>query len=84
VVVGEWKKVQADERRRGRKRERAFADSGVVTTCSSEIRFLGGGGESAECTQTKGAQLRQKNQSYQARKKRQESITDALTESLSS
>jgi len=35
-------KVQADERRRGRKRVRAFADLGVVTTFSSEIRFLGG------------------------------------------
>ena len=71
-------KVQADERRRGRKRERAFADLGVVTTCSTEIRFLGGG-ESAECTTDE-----RRTVAYQARKKRQESITDALTESLSS
>lgn len=70
--------------RGGRKRERAFADLGVVTTCSTEIRFLGGKASQLSAPQTKGAQLRQKNQSYQARKKQQESITDALTESLSS
>jgi len=38
---------------KGREEEREkelVAELGVVTTCSSEIRFLGGGGESAECT----------------------------------
>jgi len=46
-VVGELKNTKGREEEREKE---LVAELGVVTTCSSEIRFLGGGGESAECT----------------------------------
>jgi len=54
-VVGELKNTKGREEEREKE---LVAELGVVTTCSSEIRF-------------------------RARKERRESITDAVTESLS-